>query len=137
LRSQQQLARRLIEHWVAGWGAEYNCSRKEALSSVRLSDDLAEALESIGKAHGCTATTVATAARRYDGACSYADMSRLLLAAEDTYVILFGTGWGLTEELVTSCDYVLEPIEGKGYNHLSVRSAAGIIVDRLLGGRHP
>ena len=32
-----------------------------------------------------------------------------------------------------SSDYVLAPIEGKGYNHLSVRSAVAIILDRLLG----
>lgn len=137
LRSQQELARRLIEHWVTGWGAEYNASRKEALSGVRLSDDLAVALDDMRKTHGGTAKTIATAARRYEGARSYADMNRVLLAAEEAYIILFGTGWGLTEELVTSCNYVLEPIEGKGYNHLSVRSAASIIVDRLLGGRHP
>jgi len=136
LRSQQELARRLIEHWVTGWGSRYNPGRKEALSRVRLSDDLAEALDDVGRTRGSRAKTVATAARRYEGACSYPDMGRRLLVAEDAYVILFGTGWGLTEELVATCDYVLEPIEGKGYNHLSVRSAAGIIVDRLLGGRH-
>jgi hypothetical protein len=31
-------------------------------------------------------------------------------------------------------DYILEPIYGPGeYNHLSVRSAVAIILDRLLG----
>jgi len=33
-----------------------------------------------------------------------------------------------------STDYILEPIYGRGeYNHLSVRSAASIILDRLVG----
>ena len=49
--------------------------------------------------------------------------------------MLFGTGWGLTQEVKDSSDYVLAPIEGKGYNHLSVRSAVAIILDRLLGDR--
>ncbi|NNL76133.1 MAG: RNA methyltransferase, partial [Desulfobacterales bacterium] len=42
--------------------------------------------------------------------------------------------WGLTESFITKADYVLEPIAGVAdYNHLSVRSAAAIILDRLLG----
>jgi hypothetical protein len=49
---------------------------------------------------------------------------------------LFGTGWGLTEELFDRADFILEPIKGSGdYNHLSVRTAAAIILDRLLGDR--
>jgi hypothetical protein len=33
-----------------------------------------------------------------------------------------------------SCDHILDPIRGKTrYNHLSVRSAVAIILDRLLG----
>ena len=32
------------------------------------------------------------------------------------------------------CDYILEPVQaGSDYNHLSVRSAVSIILDRLLG----
>ena len=47
-------------------------------------------------------------------------------------VILFGTAWGLAPELLDSADQVLKPIEGTGrYNHLSVRSAVAIILDRL------
>jgi hypothetical protein len=35
-----------------------------------------------------------------------------------------------------SSDHVLAPIEGvRDYNHLSVRSAAAIILDRLMGNR--
>jgi len=41
----------------------------------------------------------------------------------------------LTKEVKDDSDYVLAPIEGKGYNHLSVRSAVAIILDRLLGDR--
>ncbi len=55
---------------------------------------------------------------------------------ETPLFLLFGTGWGLTQEVKDSSDYVLAPIEGKGYNHLSVRSAVAIILDRLLGERN-
>jgi hypothetical protein len=50
------------------------------------------------------------------------------------FLVLFGTGWGLTEATLSQADYVLEPIQGRTeFNHLSVRSAAAIILDRLLG----
>ena len=50
------------------------------------------------------------------------------------FLIIFGTGWGLTETIISQSDYVLEAIEGHAdYNHLSVRSAAAIILDRLMG----
>ena len=40
----------------------------------------------------------------------------------------------MTEEVFDKSDYVLEPIGGGGdYNHLSVRSAASIMLDRLFG----
>jgi hypothetical protein len=49
-------------------------------------------------------------------------------------VLMFGTGWGLHPEIVAEADYVLNPIEGgTEFNHLSVRAAAAIIFDRLLG----
>ena len=50
------------------------------------------------------------------------------------HLILFGTGWGLCEEVIDGADIVLSPICGETeYNHLSVRSAAAIVLDRLLG----
>jgi hypothetical protein len=135
LRSQQALARRMIDHWVRGRGAVYNPTRKEALSFVRIADSLEEVLQGIEQEEGRRARTVATAARRYAQTRSYGEMTELLHAGGDEhYLILFGTGWGLTREVVEKSDYVLEPIEGKGYNHLSVRTAAAIILDRLLGG---
>ena len=40
----------------------------------------------------------------------------------------------MTEDVFARADMVLEPIVGAGkYNHLSVRGAAAIILDRLLG----
>ncbi|MBQ3111972.1 MAG: RNA methyltransferase, partial [Firmicutes bacterium] len=44
--------------------------------------------------------------------------------------------WGLTDELLDNADYRLRPVYGAGsYNHLSVRSAASVILDRLMGER--
>jgi hypothetical protein len=135
LRSQQALAQRLIDHWVRGRGSVYNPTRKEALSLVRMANTLDEVLQEIEQKQDRRAKTVATAARQYTQARSYREMAELLHKGDDSpYLILFGTGWGLTREIVEESNYVLEPIEGKGYNHLSVRTAAAIILDRLLGG---
>ena len=49
-------------------------------------------------------------------------------------VLVFGTAWGLTEDFIETADYVLEPLSGgTDYNHLPVRSAAAVILDRLVG----
>ena len=50
------------------------------------------------------------------------------------YALVLGTAWGLADTFIKQADYCLEPICGPtDYNHLSVRSAAAILLDRLLG----
>jgi hypothetical protein len=79
---------------------------------------------------------VATGASPHPKNIDFGDLKRLLKDERSPFFILFGTGWGLTQEVKDNSDYVLAPIEGKGYNHLSVRSAVAIILDRLLGDRN-
>jgi hypothetical protein len=51
-------------------------------------------------------------------------------------VLALGTAWGLAETFMETSDHVLEPVTGgTDYNHLPVRSAAAIILDRVLGSR--
>jgi hypothetical protein len=64
---------------------------------------------------------------------NYVDAKKMVDSGQPLFV-LFGTAWGLDEEILTKSDYLLDPIESDaGYNHLSVRSAAAIIMDRLAG----
>ena len=64
----------------------------------------------------------------------YQEMRETMRDVGGNYLLVFGTGWGLTDELLARADYVLRPIYGAGeYNHLSVRSAVSIILDRLMG----
>jgi hypothetical protein len=50
------------------------------------------------------------------------------------FIIVFGTGHGLADEILERSDVVLEPIGSPTeWNHLSVRSAVAISLDRLLG----
>ena len=63
--------------------------------------------------------------------------ARLRLEGDGKPVLLvFGTGWGLADEVIQAADVLLEPVrarEATGYNHLSVRAACAIMLDRLLG----
>ena len=50
--------------------------------------------------------------------------------------MVFGTGWGLAPEVMARADLRLAPVLGPtDYNHLSVRAAAAVILDRLRGTR--
>jgi hypothetical protein len=135
LESQIQLAERMIRHWVEGTGSVYNPTRKEALSLVRISRSIDEADREISGLWGKKVKRVATGASPHPKAIGFGTLRSLLEDRGTPFLILFGTGWGLTQEVKESSDYVLAPIEGEAYNHLSVRSAVAIILDRLLGDR--
>ena len=78
--------------------------------------------------------TVATSAKLLDGAITIATFQQKL-ANNSPHLMIFGTAWGLAEELIDACDLKLEPIVGADdYNHLSVRSAASIYLDRITNG---
>jgi len=133
LESQVQLTERIIRHWVEGTGSVYNPTRKESLSLVRVSRTIDEADRAISDLWQKKVKRVATGASSYSKSISFGFLRKLLEDETTPFFILFGTGWGLTQEVKDDSDFVLAPIEGKGYNHLSVRSAVAIILDRLLG----
>ncbi len=137
LASQIQMAKRLIEHWVSGYGATFNPKRGEALKRVKLFSDVKKALSWIKKREKAEPFTVATTARDFKGKLSWLVLKAKMLEIQRPTVFIFGTGWGLTDEFINSCDVVLEPIKGgyKDYNHLSVRTAVAIILDRFFGCR--
>jgi tRNA (guanine37-N1)-methyltransferase len=130
----QKLALKIIEHWQVGYGSEYNVTRKEALALARICDTLDDAVIAIDRDTGEKPVLVVTSARRAEDCTSFEALRDMLHRKTRPFLILFGTGWGLTETIFSRADYVLEPIAGDGdYNHLSVRSAAAIVLDRLLG----
>ncbi len=135
LESQIQLAERIIRHWTEGTGSVYNPTRKESLSLVRVSRTIDEADRTISDLWQKEVKRVATGASAHPKNIDFGGLKKLLKDETTPYFILFGTGWGLTQEVKDDSDYVLAPIEGKGYNHLSVRSAVAVILDRLLGDR--
>lgn len=134
LAAQQEICNRVFRHWREGFGATYNANRKEAFDGTVVKSSLMETLREIEKREGKPPKIVATTARKNRsniGFRALADVSR-----NDPILILFGTGWGFTDDIFRLSDYVLEPVQGAGaFNHLSVRSAVAIILDRLTGNQ--
>ncbi len=130
----QKLARKIIAHWEEGYGSQYNVTRKEALALARIRDTLDDVLIDIERECGEKPLLIGTSAKARKGPTSFIELRDMLERKTRPFLILLGTGWGLTEAIIEQSDYVLEAIEGlTDYNHLSVRSAAAIILDRLLG----
>ncbi|MEA2083175.1 MAG: RNA methyltransferase [Thermodesulfobacteriota bacterium] len=133
-QDQQELVSEITAHWRTGHGAQYNSKRKDALSIVRLCSDLDE-LFALTTEKKERPIILATSAKEHVITWSY-DLTRKKLYSGERFLILFGTAWGLTLEALNAVDGVLPPIKGQEeYNHLSVRSAAAIVLDRLLGNR--
>lgn len=132
--AQRALAEKIMEHWRTGFGSSYNPDRKEAFSEVSLVHSIRQAVSAIEEAEGVRPIIATTDARTYENTVTYSWMRRTLEKEDRPVLVLFGTGYGMTKETMEEFDYILEPIYGHSiYNHLSVRSAVSIILDRLRG----
>jgi hypothetical protein len=137
LPSQQRIAWRIRGFWTEGERAMEASGRGDALELVTVAPDLEGAVEWIVDAEGQEPFLVATSAQRksIDG-IGFEALREKLESETIPVLVLFGTGWGMTDELIETCDAILPPIEGAGdFNHLSVRAAAAIVLDRLAGAR--
>lgn len=123
-QSQLDFAQKIIDHWLKGFGGQYNPLRKRALEIIRLVHDIDEIKRQTG------AFLVGTSAAGVEGCISWAEARRR--ACSQDMCLLFGTGWGISPRLFKTFDAVIEPIAGRGdFNHLSVRSAVSIAIDRI------
>ena len=131
---QQKLVNRVLKHWLEGEGSSFNKSRSEALNIVELKDTLGDVVAEIEKKEGEKPVTIVTDARSTDNMIGFSELRELIFSQEQKpYLILLGTGWGLAKEIMDNADYTLKPVSGyTNYNHLSVRSAAAVIFDRLF-----
>jgi len=133
---QRDLAARITGHWQNGWGAGYNPDRKEALDIVRVCSNLKSAVNDFQTSFVNPVKTVITGATDRPDSVAVSQLRAQLEQDENPYLLLLGTGWGLTDDCFEAADHILKPIAGTGsYNHLSVRSAAAIMLDRLRGTR--
>ena len=131
LARQREIAAELIRHWTDGYGSRYNPIRGEALKKVRVEAGMDEMLEHV---HGNPMIVGTSSKERPGKTIGYRELQSLIAKETRPVILLFGTGWGLSKEVVDRCEKMLMPIQGKGnYNHLSLRVAFGIILDRIFG----
>jgi tRNA (guanine37-N1)-methyltransferase len=134
IAAQRQLMADLLSHWREGFGARYNPDREQALELVKLSPSLADACAEIERDFGAPPRLIATSAQEGAGSVAHNLLRQIMEEQGGNYLLLLGTGWGLAPEVFQQAEFRLRPLYGAGvYNHLSVRSAASIMLFRLLG----
>jgi hypothetical protein len=136
IAAQRELVARIRDHWMEGSSARRIPDRREAFTVLRVVETLDEAIASLG---GRDRVEVwATAARELASkTLRFGEARQRVEGVGKPVLVVFGTGWGLAPAVVASADALLEPIRAArgDYNHLSVRAAAAIALDRLLGAR--
>lgn len=133
IAAQRMLAQRIKDHWVEGSGKNRIPDRAAALDVLRIVTSFDEALDAMG---GRANVEVWTTAAKGTDTKTFADARAVLEREGKPVVIVFGTGWGLARSILDDADVRLEPIRARadvGWNHLSVRAACAITLDRLLG----
>lgn len=134
LEDQRALVGELIRHWCVGIGRELHPDRAEALDLLRVEVSVEQACRTVENETGQAPRLWATSAQSGRDSLSCLQARTQLTESAWPVLLLLGTAWGLAPGLIRSAEAVLEPIQGMtGYNHLSVRCAAAILVDRLLG----
>lgn len=146
LEDQRELGERLLAHWTTGPGGQANPDRARALSLGRMVASLEEALAWVEREAGTKPRLVVTSARaayrpkrgRKERPIAFTPPSAARgWLRQGPVLLVLGTGHGLAPEVLQRADAVLSPVRGfSAYNHLPVRAAAAILVDRLLGDAH-
>ena len=142
LEDQRRLLDTLLGHWLDGPGARSNPDRAEALRLVRPAPSLDAVVNALTARCGTPPWLVGTSARpvldkkgREKRPAATFDEVRQRLD-HGPALLLLGTGHGLAPEALDRCDAILPPLRWMdAYNHLPVRAAAAILMDRLLGDR--
>ena len=93
-----------------------------------------EAVERVERDFGQRPAVVGTSARDAGKVPRMTPGQVRALARERPVLLLFGTGHGLAPEALNACDGILRPLRWMdAYNHLPVRAAVAVTLDRVLG----
>lgn len=134
VKKQHELVQTILDHWNTDEENSYNPDRTSALSFIELANSIDDAKSRIREIEGVDPIIVVTGAnfQEFDGNENVL-RDKLMLDNRPMF-LLFGTGWGLHASVTDQADFKLDPIIGAakdGYNHLSVRSAVAIYLDRI------
>lgn len=133
IKEQRDLAQKIVDHWRYGYGAGFNKYRKEAFDLIAVTESLQIVVSDITHKTGHKPKIIATGANFSGNVLKFNECRKILLNTELPHLLLFGTGSGISDEVIDKSDYKIEPIKGvSGYNHLSVRSAVAIILDKIM-----
>ena len=142
IEDQQEMVGRILDHWKSEASLKWHPDRVEAVSLVRAVRSFEEVKAAIKAEQGEEPEVVLTDARPLPNSVSYAAYRAELAdpaRATKPVCVVFGTGWGVSDVFYPEVHRILAPVYGPegdhedGYNHLSVRAAAAIIMDRLFG----
>ncbi len=128
--SQWELLNEIIDYWREGIGGEKQPHRQKALKNAKLMRTMGDVFADVTDIEGTEPFVAATTARW--AAKTIPAQNLLEQTDERPVLLLFGTGYGLTEDVLLAADVILDPIPGRaGFNHLPVRSAVAIYLDRI------
>jgi hypothetical protein len=133
IEEQRNLAQEIVSHWRDGYGANYNKFRREAFELIKVKESLRLVADDIAEKTGFAPKTIVTGANYSGDVLNFAEFRKILQSNYLPHLLIFGTGSGIADAVVNTADYKLEPIKGVlSYNHLAVRSAVAIILDRIM-----
>jgi hypothetical protein len=131
IEAQRDMVRSIVSRWEAG----PDHPRREALAGIAVVASLPDAVADLAARVGARPDVIVTGANLRDGVSTFAAVRASLAdGSRHAALVVFGTGWGLAREVTDAADARLEAIDaGTGFNHLPVRAALAIVLDRLLG----
>ncbi len=130
LEDQLALLRAILSHWLDGPATD----RSRALRLVQPVASFEEMDKLAFAAHGAAPFYLAASAHWPKGKGPALTPGAVRGILRDRPVIIcLGTARGLAPEVIDRCEGQLRPLRFLSDNHLSVRSAAAIIADRILG----
>ena len=136
IAAQRELVTRIRDHWIDGSSGRRIPDRREAIGLLRIVESLDAAIDELGGRDAVEVWTTA-ALQREGKTVTFGDARHRLAGPGEgrPQQLVFGTGWGLAPSVIDASDALLEPIRSPAsdYNHLSVRSACAIALDRLRG----
>ena len=112
-------------------------TRQRALALLEPIESLQNTIDALG-GRACVEMWATAAQARGKPVLEHHEARARVESTQDprTVLLVFGTSWGLAPSVVDEADALLAPLPGRGdFNHLSVRAAAAILCDRLLGDR--
>ncbi|MBI3557984.1 MAG: RNA methyltransferase [Deltaproteobacteria bacterium] len=147
---QEKLVKIILDHWKEQVSQVHHPSRAAALDIVCFMRTFEEAFNEVSAEAGTRPFVVMPDARdltEFGPSWSYEELRSRWAEGrgeiERPLMIVFGTGWGISPTFFGQVDQLLKPLRKsglpgteRGYNHLSVRAAAAIVLDRVFGDRN-